>query len=145
MPFFSTNCCPTNALTCNVDLEALQTVICDAITECTPSTGGSASYTTGYKEEFRLEGILNNFVLPQGAYDIEIFNVDGVKQMFVNGRPVGARMSYVSRHEINEVDKRQDFVPAVTFTNPNGAYTSVFVSFPEGSNIDFASLITAPP
>lgn len=143
MGFFSNQCCEP-AGNCNIDLDALQTVICNALEECGATGGATGVFTEGQLDILQIEGKVNNFSLPAGAHYALIYNTTGTSEVHVNGQVLGPRNDWKFESKVDYVNGVQDFVEPIVFVNTDSVYVYVKIAFPSAKNVDYSVISLMP-
>lgn len=93
--------------------------------------------TAGVQKQFRGDRNTANLVLPAGAYSVYLRHADvNGGQIIVNGEAIQYGGTFSKEAQVDQVNKRQDFVGEVTISNPSGLTYWLDVVYPSSSNFN---------
>lgn len=81
-----------------------------------------------------------DFVIPAGAYAIEIFNNSIEFNITVNGIPLGPQLRTIYTYRVNQVAKIEDYVQQITVVNANAVDVIISVEFPSNNPINLNTI-----
>jgi hypothetical protein len=93
--------------------------------------------TAGVQKQFRGDRNSANLILPAGAYSVYLRHADATGgTITVNGEGIGFNGSFNKEAQVDQVNKKQDFVGEVTIDNPDGKTYWLDVVYPSSSSFN---------
>ena len=93
--------------------------------------------TADVQKQFRGDRNTTNLVLPAGAYSVYLRHADPAGGLItVNGEPIKYGGTFSKEAQIDQVNKKQDFVGEVIISNPDEKTFWLDVSYPSSSTFN---------